>query len=134
MCGVIAYRAGVSQGQMHYHLGAMETKEVFSNVMRLNISELEKIEINQLGLERGRCRPVFSIDSHFRRTKSDYETGPKDRWSGKGGFGDIVRQVISGLDKRMRLPSAYQSSLDDANPPPPYHINVSTASELQYSF
>nr|CAD7443605.1 unnamed protein product [Timema bartmani] len=24
----------------------------------------------------GRCRPVFSIDSHFRLTKSDYETGP----------------------------------------------------------
>nr|CAD7200740.1 unnamed protein product [Timema douglasi] len=33
----------------------------------------------------------------------------------------------------VRQPSAYQSSLDDVNPPPPYHTNVPTATELQYS-
>nr|CAD7460072.1 unnamed protein product [Timema tahoe] len=38
------------------------------------------------------------------------------------------------LSYNVRQPSAYQSSLDDENPPPPYHINVPTASELQYSF
>nr|CAD7404087.1 unnamed protein product [Timema cristinae] len=31
-------------------------------------------------------------------------------------------------------PSAYQSSLNDVNPPPPYHNKVPTASEIQHSF
>nr|CAD7257251.1 unnamed protein product [Timema shepardi] len=37
----------------------------------------------------------------------------------------------TGIRHSVRQPSAY---LDDVNPPPPYHTNVPTATELQYSF
>nr|CAD7425655.1 unnamed protein product [Timema monikensis] len=49
----------------------------------------------------------------------------------------VVPREINGnftFKHSVRQPSAYQSSLDDVNPPPPYHTNVPTATELQYSF